>query len=449
MFKFPSDFTWGVATSSFQIEGAVREGGRSDSIWDTLCRRPGAIADQTNGDVACDHYHRWPEDVEIMADMGVNAYRFSVAWPRIIPTGRGAANQAGIDFYSRLVDGLLAKGIEPCVTLYHWDLPQILEDEGGWTARSTVDAFEEYTDVMTRALGDRVKTWVTINEPWCISVLGYVNGEHAPGIKNDWPKALSAAHHVLLGHGRAVPIVRQNVPNAEVGITVNLVPNEPASNSALDREACRKFDGFFNRWYLDPVFGRGYPEDRIRDLVDAGQIPSATLPFLEAGDLDDIAVESDFLGINYYSRAVIRDEDNESNAPQEVFATDVVTDMGWEVWPKGLEDILVRLHAEYAPPAIQITENGCAYPTGVNAAGEVEDHRRIEYLDGHVRACARAIEHGVPLTAYYAWSLLDNFEWAFGYEKRFGLVHVDYDTLKRTPKASAHWYRSVIEAGGL
>ena len=449
MFKFPSDFTWGVATSSFQIEGAVREGGRSDSIWDTLCRRPGAIADQTNGDIACDHYHRWPEDVQIMADMGVNAYRFSVAWPRVIPTGRGEANQAGIDFYSRLVDGLLEKGIEPCVTLYHWDLPQILEDEGGWTARSTVDAFEEYTDVITRALGDRVKTWVTINEPWCISVLGYVNGEHAPGIKDDWPKALSAAHHVLLGHGRAVPIVRANVPDAQVGITVNLVPNEPASQSAADLEALRRFDGFFNRWYLDPVFGRGYPEDRIQDLVDDGQIPSATLPFLKEGDLDCIAVESDFLGINYYSRAVIRDDKAENNDPQTVFATDVVTDMGWEVWPKGLEEILVRLHTEYAPPAIQITENGCAYPTGVDDDGEVPDERRITYLDGHVKACARAIEQGVPLTAYYAWSLLDNFEWAFGYEKRFGLVHVDYETLKRTPKASAHWYKRVIEAGGL
>ncbi|MBV71801.1 MAG: beta-glucosidase [Myxococcales bacterium] len=449
MFKFPDNFVWGVATSSFQIEGAVDVDGRSESIWDRLCKRPGAIADNTNGDVACDHYNRWPEDVKIMSDMGVGAYRFSVAWPRIIPTGRGATNQKGIDFYSRLVDGLLEAGIDPCVTLYHWDLPQILEDQGGWTNRDTAYAFADYTETISRALGDRVKTWVTINEPWCISVLGYINGEHAPGIKNDWPKALSAAHHVMLGHGLAVPIIRDNVPDGEVGITVNLVPNEPASQSGADRDACRHFDGFFNRWYLDPVFGRGYPADRVADLVKAGEIPSSDLPFLHKGDLETIAADSDFLGINYYSRAVIRDEKAENNDPPDVVSTKNETDMGWEVWPLGLEQILVRLKDDYNPKAIQVTENGCAYATAPNADGIVEDTERIAYFDGHIRACAKAIEQGVPLTAYYAWSLLDNFEWAFGYEKRFGLVYVDYDTLDRTPKQSAHWYRDLIQKGGI
>ena len=266
----------------------------------------------------------------------------------------------------------------------------------------------------------------------------------ACSIKDDWPKALSAAHHVLLGHGLAVPIIREHSKDAEVGITLNLVPNEPASNSPADLEACRKFDGFFNRWYLDPCFGRGYPEDRIADLVADGSIPDAKLPFLVDGDLEKIAVETDFLGINYYSRAVIRDDDAEDNLPAEIVATDNVTDMGWEVWPKGLEDLLLRLHAEYAPPAIQITENGAAYPTGPGSDGTVDDQKRVTYLAGHVEAVARALDAGVPMTAYYAWSLLDNFEWAFGYEKRFGLVHVDYETLKRTPKASAHWYRDMI-----
>ena len=340
--------------------------------------------------------------------MGVNAYRFSVAWPRVIPTGR-QANQAGIDFYSRLVDGLLEKGIEPCVTLYHWDLPQLKMRVGGQHGghhgciRRIHGCHHPRPRRPRQNLGDHQRTVVhqrpRVRE-W----------RACSRIKDDWPKA-SAAHHVLLVTG--VPCRSwANVPDAQVGITVNLVPNEPASQSAADLEALRRFDGFFNRWYLDPVFGRGYPEDRIQDLVDDGQIPSATLPFLKEGDLDCIAVESDFLGINYYSRAVIRDDKAENNDPQTVFATDVVTDMGWEVWPKGLEEILVRLHTEYAPPAIQITENGCAYPTGVDDDGEVPDERRITYLDGHVKACARAIEQGVPLTAYYAWSLLDNFEWA-------------------------------------
>ena len=446
---FPQNFTWGVATSSFQIEGAVHHDGRSESIWDRLCRREGAIADQSNGDIACDHYHRWREDADIMADMGVDAYRFSVAWPRVIPSGRGPVNQRGIDFYSRLVDGLLERGVRPCVTLYHWDLPQCLEDEGGWVSRDTAFAFAEYTESVVRALGDRVKSWVTMNEPWCISVLGYVNGEHAPGIKGDWPKALAAAHHVLLAHGLAVPIIRQHSPASEVGITLNLVPNEPASESDVDREACRKFDGFFNRWYLDPVFGRGYPEDRVQDLVADGSLATATLPFLEEGDLEKIAVETDFLGINYYSRAVIRDETTEQNLPASVVATEEVTDMGWEVWPKGLEQLLLRLHHEYQPAAIQITENGAAYATGRGADGQVDDQERVAYLAGHIDAVSRAVEAGVPMTAYYAWSLLDNFEWAFGYEKRFGLVYVDYETLERTPKASAYWYRDQIRKSRL
>ncbi|TQF13873.1 beta-glucosidase [Myxococcus llanfairpwllgwyngyllgogerychwyrndrobwllllantysiliogogogochensis] len=450
MRQFPHDFVWGVATSSYQIEGATDADGRGESIWDRFAATPGKIADGTNGNVACDHYHRWREDVELMRWMGLKAYRFSVAWPRVFPMGRGKVNTAGLDFYSRLVDGLLEVGIEPVVTLYHWDLPQALQDKGGWASRDTVSAFVEYADVMSQKLGDRVSRWITHNEPWCISILGYANGEHAPGIK-DWGQALATAHHVLLSHGQAVPVIRANVPRAEVGVTLNLVPAEPASPSKEDQDACRAFDGGFNRWYLDPLYGKGYPRDVIDDHVAEGRLKSDTLPFVRQGDMADIAAPIDFLGVNYYNRGVIRSDriPEAQNAPRTVHVSPEKTEMDWEVSPHGLTQLLVRLHQDYKPGRLYVTENGAAYGTTPDADGRVRDTKRVHYLRTHLEASLEAIKQGVPLKGYFAWSLLDNFEWAYGYQKRFGMVYVDYATQKRIPKDSAHLYRAVVAQNGL
>ena len=438
-------FLWGAATSSFQIEGAVREGGRGRSIWDTFCEKPGAIADGTNGDVACDHYHRYAEDLDLLRWMGVDTYRFSIAWPRIQPTGRGAANADGLDFYSRIVDGLLERGIEPAVTLYHLDLPQALEEEGGWRERTIVDRFVEYTDLVSRALGDRVSLWITHNEPWCVAHLGHATGEQAPGIK-DVGTSLAVAHHVLLSHGAAVPVLRRNVANSRVGITLNLCPAFPASESAADARATHAFDGFFNRWYLDPLYGRGYPIDKIHDYQASGDLPDGAIPFLQDGDLATIATPTDFLGINYYSRAILRDDNAQDNLPVTLESTGNVTDMGWEVHADSLRLLLHRLDRDYRPPSMYITENGAAYPTLPDADGRVRDVEREAYLRAHIDAVEQARREGVPVDGYFAWSLLDNFEWAFGYEKRFGLVYVDYETQARIPKDSAHWYRGRIAA---
>ncbi len=444
---FPDGFLWGVATSAFQIEGAPEEDGRGESIWDRLAATPGRIADGSDGRVACDHYHRWPEDLELLTRLGVGAYRFSVAWPRVLPGGRGALNVRGLDFYDRLVDALLERSILPMVTLYHWDLPQPLQDRGGWGARDTAHAFVDYADAVSRRLGDRVRHWITHNEPWCIATLGHEQGEHAPGHR-DPAEALRAAHHVLLSHGWAVPVLRRNSQAAEVGIVLNLVPPEPASPSPADREATRRFDGSFNRWYLDPIFRGAYPEDAIQDRVRAGHLAPGPLPFVEAGDLAAIAGPIDFLGVNYYNRAVLRSEvvPEAENAPRAVPLPPAseLTDMGWEVHPRGLRALLLRVHREYRPPRIFVTENGAAYADGPDAAGHVADARRVEYLRGHLAACAGALADGVPLAGYFYWSLLDNFEWAHGYTKRFGLVWVDYATLARTPKASFSSYRDVI-----
>ena len=301
--RLPAGFLWGAATSSFQIEGATREDGRGESIWDRLCRKPGAIADGTDGAVACDHYHRWPEDLALMQELGLNAYRFSVAWPRVIPQGRGAVNQEGLDFYERLVDGALARGLRPMLTLYHWDLPQALQDAGGWVSRDTVGAFEEYADVVSRRLGDRVRDWVTINEPWCVAVLGHVHGSQAPGLQ-DWKLGLRAAHHVLLAHGRSVPVIRRNSPGGKAGIVLIISPPVAASGSAADRAATQSFDGEFNRWYLDPLYGRGYPADKKAEYTAAGH--AQDFEFVLPGDLEDIATPTDFLGMNYYSRTIVR-----------------------------------------------------------------------------------------------------------------------------------------------
>jgi beta-glucosidase len=445
--SFPRPFLWGAATSSYQIEGAAGEDGRGESIWDRFARTPGKVEDGSNGDTACDHYHRYREDVGLMKRLGLEAYRFSVAWPRIQPTGRGRPNPRGLDFYSRLVDELLEAGIVPFATLYHWDLPQPLQDEGGWPARATAEAFVEYASLVGRALGDRVKDWVTHNEPWCASVLGHQRGLHAPGIQ-DWGAALAAAHHLLLSHGWAVPALRRESPGARVGITLNLVPAVPASPSPADYDACRHFDGHFNRWFLDPLYGRRYPADMVADYVAAGHLPPGGLTWCLPGDLDAIAAPCDFLGVNYYMRAVVRSDalPEAENLPRTVQlapATEA-TAMGWEVYPEGLFQILTRVHLAYGPPRIYVTENGASYAVGPDASGRVPDEQRVRFLRDHFLAAHRAMDAGVPLGGYFVWSLLDNFEWDRGYSQRFGVVWVDYATQARLPKDSALWYQAVI-----
>ncbi|WP_029215407.1 GH1 family beta-glucosidase [Kallotenue papyrolyticum] len=449
---FPSNFIWGVATSAYQIEGAAQEDGRGESIWDRFCQQPGAIEDGSSGAVACDHYHRWREDIELMRELGVQAYRFSIAWPRILPQGFGRVNRAGIDFYQRLVDRLLEVGITPFVTLYHWDLPQTLQERGGWTARLAAEAFLEYAEVVSRHLGDRVKHWITINEPWCASLLSYQIGRHAPGYRN-WYAALSASHHLLVAHGLAVPVIRSNSRGAEVGITLNLKPCYPASPSAADRDACRHFDGSFNRWFLDPLFGRRYPADIVADYQTAGYLPAGDLPFVQDQDYATIAVRTDFLGVNYYDRAVLRNTriPEVQNEPRTVWLAPESewTAMGWEVYPQGLFDLLARLHFEYQPPKLYITENGASYRDELDGRGEINDQQRIVFLRDHFAAAHRALTLGVPLVGYFVWSLLDNFEWDRGYTQRFGIVYVDYATQQRLPKRSAHWYREVIRTNAV
>ena len=445
---FPPGFRWGAATSAFQIEGATTDDHRGESIWDRFAAMPGRIEDASDGRRACDHYHRWSEDIALMRGLGLDAYRFSIAWPRVLPRGRGQVNPGGLDFYDRLVDGLLAAGLTPFATLYHWDLPQVLQERGGWAERTTVDAFAEYVDAVTRRLGDRIGHWMTINEPWCVAVLGYEQGVHAPG-HHDPAQALRAAHHALLAHGRAVPVIRANAPGSEVGIVLNLVPAEAASEAAADRDAARWCDGFFNRWYLDALYRGAYPQDAIADRVARGHLPSAELPFVEEGDLAVIATATDFLGVNYYNPVVVRADPATPQRVAQVATGAPRTDMGWEVRPSGLHQLLVRLADEYRPARLYVTENGAAYDDPIGADGAIADTRRVAYLRGHLAAIARAIADGAPVAGYFHWSLLDNFEWAYGYTKRFGLIHVDFTTLRRTPRASAQVYRAIVAANAV
>jgi beta-glucosidase len=447
LLQFPPGFVWGTATSAFQIEGATSEDGRGESIWDRFAARPGAIRDGSSPSEACDHYHRYAEDVALMERLGAGAYRFSVAWPRVVPEGRGPVNRKGLDFYARLVDRLLEAGVTPYVTLYHWDLPQALEDEGGWAHRATAEAFVRYADVVTRHLGDRVKFWITHNEPWCASQLGYRIGLHAPA-RRDGAAALAASHHLLLSHGWAVPVVRANAPGAEVGITLNMTHAVPASESEEDREACRALDGNLNRWYLDALYRGHYPADAVEDAERLGHLPRAGLSSLvRSGDLREIRRPTDFLGINYYARTVVRSEaiPEAMNLPRRVHLApeSAWTDMGWEVYPHGLYQVLARVHLEYGPAAILVTENGASYGQGPDEKGRVRDVARQRYLHEHFVAMHRALSAGVPLRGYFAWSLLDNFEWDRGTGQRFGLVWVDYATQRRTIKDSGHWFRSV------
>jgi beta-glucosidase len=433
---FPADFVWGAATAAYQTEGAATEDGRGESIWDRFTTLPGRIANGETGRVACDSYHRYAEDVRLMRELGLDAYRFSIAWPRVVPEGRGPVNAAGLDFYDRLVDELLAAGIEPFATLYHWDLPQALEDRGGWPSRDTVDAFAGYVEAVVGRLGDRVSRWITQNEPWVVSWLGYGRGEHAPGRRSD-RDALAAAHHVLLAHGRAVEVIRRERPAAQVGITIDVIPIHPLTSSEADLAATSEEDGFRNRWILDPVLRGAYPEDMVRRF-------ERILPPVVDGDMVAISAPLDFLGVNYYRRHVV-----EAGANGRPVVVDVPgrehTAVGWEVYPDGLHELLLRLHEDYAPPPLYVTENGAAFGD-VRRNGTVEDPARTAYLERHLDAVARAIADGVRVDGYFVWSLLDNFEWARGYAPRFGLVYVDYETLERVPKQSYHWYRDFIAA---
>ncbi len=464
--SFPPEFTWGCATASYQIEGAVNEDGRGPSIWDTFSHTPGKTRDGDTGDVACDHYHRMPEDVALMDELGLQAYRFSIAWSRVIPTGSGEVNPAGLDFYSRLVDELLAKGISPVATLYHWDLPQPLDDEGGWTNRATAERFAEYAGVVGRALGDRVDVFTTLNEPWCAAYLGYSAGVHAPGHTSN-AESLAAVHHLNLAHGLGVEALRSEVPDGtRMSITLNLANVRGAS--AADADAVRHVDGISNRIFLDPILRGSYPSDVLDDLrhiTDWG--------FIKDGDTEKINAPIDVLGVNYYSPALVAaatpellaeansrtaNDPHATEGPAAYPGTDLAvslpqegpyTEMGWRIEPGSFSELLERVHRDYPGTPLMITENGAAFADAVADDGSVHDDDRIAYLDGHIGAVLDAIESGADVRGYFCWSLMDNFEWAHGYSKRFGIVRVDYPTGERTIKDSARWYGDVIARNGL
>jgi beta-glucosidase len=431
---FPDDFRWGAATASYQIEGAAHEDGRGESVWDRFSGTPGKVRNGDSGEIACDFYHRYREDIALMKELGLDAFRFSIAWPRVLPEGRGRANAAGLDFYDRLVDELLAHGIEPFATLFHWDTPQALEDAGGWPVRATAEAFVEYTEAVVERLGDRVHSWMTHNEPWVCAWIGHAWGEHAPGRRSE-ADAVAAAHHLLLSHGWAVQAIRRASPDANVGISLNLAHAYPASDSPEDEAAAWRVDGGGNRWFLDPIFRGAYPAD----LLERNALVE---PLIEDGDLEAMATPIDFLGVNNYFRFVVGAG---AEGPRLLRDPEALhTDMGWEVYPDGLHALLTRVADEYAPPAIYVTENGAAFGDVRGHDGRVHDPERTEYVRSHVDAVARAVADGVPVKGYFVWSLLDNFEWAHGYSKRFGIVYVDYPTLERVPKDSFYWYRDFI-----
>jgi beta-glucosidase len=448
--NFPQAFIWGASTSAYQIEGAWDEDGKGESIWDRYTHTPGNVLDGSTGNVACDHYHRWQEDIALMKGIGLQAYRFSVAWTRILPHGRGELNQAGLDYYSRLVDGLLEAGIMPFVALYHWDLPQALQDQGGWPVRETALAFSEYVNVVSRRLGDRVKNWVTHNEPTCSSLIGYQQGRHAPGL-SDWGLALAASHHVLLSHGLAVQAIRANQADAEVGIVIDPIPSQPRTYHPQDYAAYRWFDGMHNRWFLDPLFGRQYPADVLAEHQQRGHLPPGSPAFIHEGDEDSIATPTDFIGLNYYRRQVIDSQSRDTAGfPQPVADPDQgYTEMGWEVYSQGLYELIMNIYTEYRPPKIYVSENGASYSDGPTPDGRIRDERRIQYLKDHIAAVHRAVQNQAPVAGYFVWSLLDNFEWSLGYTQRFGIIYVDYDNQLRLPKDSAVWYSGLIERNAL
>lgn len=433
--RFPADFIWGAATSSYQIEGAAADDGKGEGIWDRFSHTAGRVRNGDTGDVACDHYHRYKEDVSLMADIGLDAYRFSVSWPRVIPAGTGPINEPGLDFYDRLVDELLARGIQPYVTLYHWDLPQALEDDGGWPVRATAEAFPLYASTVADRLGDRVTHFATFNEPHVVSDHGYRVGSHAPGrVEHD--AALAAAHHLLVAHGLGLQAIKAAVPGASCGIVLNLEPRHPATHHTLDIEAAGIAHAQVNRWFLDPVTGRGYPEDGARAWNWHRQE-------ILKGDMDLIAAPIDFVGVNYYSRKFVRSPLLPPVEPQQ--PEPERTAMGWEVFPAGLTEVLEFTASRTGELPIYVTENGAAYPA--DAGDPTRDPERVGFFHRHLDAAHVAIERGVPLRGYFAWSLLDNFEWAHGYSPRFGLIHVDYDTFERRVRDSARFLAAVARDG--
>jgi beta-glucosidase len=453
--RFPEGFLWGTATASYQIEGAVGEDGRGPSIWDTFCHTPGKVYHGDTGDIACDHYHLWEQDVSLMAQLGLNSYRLSVAWPRVQPGGSGPYSQRGLDFYRRLLDDLAEHGIAPAVTLYHWDLPQALQDVGGWTNRDTAARFADYAHHVVQALGERARLWITLNEPWVSSHLGYGQGTHAPGIA-DLSSAFRAAHHLLLAHGLAAKAVRSAMaPSSSLGVTLNLYPTHPASSSVADAEAATRVDGYANRWFLDPIFRAVYPKD-LSDLLR----PVIGDAYLRSGDLETISSPIDFLGVNYYSchRVAAAVDDLRPGdqaypallqAVERPDPTVPVTGRGWPVQPSGLTELLARLKNDYGHIPLYVTENGAAFPDYVDPEGKVNDPERVDYLESHLRAAHDAIAAGADLRGYFCWSLMDNFEWAAGYSQRFGLIWVDFKTQERIRKSSALWYAGVASRNAL
>jgi beta-glucosidase len=455
MSKFPQDFKWGVATSSYQIEGATNVDGRGESIWDRFCATEGKVANGENGDIACDHYNLFAEDVALMKTLGVSTYRFSLAWPRLFPNGDKQREQRGFDFYNRLIDELIANDITPVITLYHWDLPQMLEDKGGWANREIVYDFAFYAGEAVQAFSDRVKEWITINEPWCVSWLGYMSGVHAPGVKN-LDSALASAHHTALAHAEATRVMKAIDPGIKTGLALNMTTYriEDESDPEL-AELGDLMDAQLNRWWIDAFLNGRYP----KSIAEFHKERLAKI--VKPGDLEKLKVQTDYLAVNYYSDSFIglpRESDGPMSDgglfpfPHRINGTppEPHTDMGWAITPVGLEDLLVRIATDWPEIAeIVISENGAAYDDEPNAAGDVEDHRRIDYLVSHIEAASRAIDRGAPLTGYYAWSLMDNFEWAEGYSKRFGIIHVDFTTLKRTIKNSGKTYAAIIAANRL
>ncbi len=459
----PKSFVWGAATAAYQIEGAADAGGRTPSIWDTYSHTPGKVQNGDTGDVADDHYHRFREDVATMKELGLQTYRFSIAWPRITPQvtadSLGPVNEEGVEFYSRLIDELLAAGITPAATLYHWDLPQALEDAGGWPARATAERFAEYAGVVAARLGDRLRTFITLNEPWCSAYLGYGSGVHAPGRTNH-ADVLAAVHHLNLAHGLATTAIRAERPDATVGLTLNLAWVNPATDAPADVAAAQRIDGLQNRVFLDPVLTGSYPQDIVEATASVSD-----WSFVRDGDLELIRQPLDVLGVNYYSPTVVRaydgvgereeaDGHGASTASPWPACADIefpqqpgpYTEMGWSIDARGLTELLVRMHREHPGLQLMVTENGAAFPDRVETDGSIQDLDRIEYLRDHVQAVSDAVAAGAPVRGYYVWSLLDNFEWGYGYSKRFGIVHVNYETQERTKKASAHWYADLIKA---
>ncbi|MEN2983903.1 MAG: GH1 family beta-glucosidase [Dictyoglomaceae bacterium] len=439
---FPKGFLWGTATASYQIEGGVYEDGKGETVWDRFTHTPGTIYQNQNGDIACDHYHRWKEDVEIMKFIGLNAYRFSISWARIFPEGKGSLNLKGLNFYRELIETLLSKNIKPAITLYHWDLPQALEDKGGWLNRDTSKYFSEYANFMFKTFREYDIIWITLNEPWVHAFLGYGFGVHAPG-KRDMKGAFIASHNLLLAHGLAVQSFFENRIKGQIGISLNLSPIHPGENTPEDWEAVQIQDGFVNRWFLDPLFYGKYPED-IWKILEKNKW-AFNFPL---DDFKTINLPFDFIGVNYYTRSIVKkDPENSFLGIKFVSTEKEKTEMGWEIYPKGLYELLIRLKKDY-PRTIYITENGAAF-NDLLEYGIVKDEKRINYLKEHIKEAYNALKDGVDLRGYFVWSLMDNFEWAHGYSKRFGIVYIDYKTQKRILKDSAYFYKKVIEQNGL